>query len=337
MNGASLMLMLIATGQWARLAPLPDREGFAGMFAGVSHGVLIAAGGANFAEKKPWEGGTKSWYDTVYVLDRPDGQWKVAGKLPRPLAYGASVTFGERMVCVGGSDASRHYADAFALEWKNDSLTTVPLPSLASPLANASWAMVGHELFIAGGLENPDDTHTTHRVYRMDLAAPDAKWEQVQTWPGSPRMLAVAAGFDGSFFLAGGVDLHAGKDGKPERSYLRDAYRYEPGKGWTRIADLPRAVTAAPSPAPVDRDGFYILGGDDGLQIGVAPGSHRGFRDDILRYDAKADRWIDAGKIVAPRVTAPCVRWNDSWVVPSGEIRPGVRSPDVMRLVLGEK
>ena len=40
---------------WTQLPPLPDREGFAGMFAGISHGVSIAAGGANFPAGKPWE------------------------------------------------------------------------------------------------------------------------------------------------------------------------------------------------------------------------------------------------------------------------------------------
>ena len=69
-------------GKWAKLPAIPDKEGFAGAFAGVSHGSLIVAGGANFPDKKPWDGGKKIWYDTVFVLERPDGEWKVAGKLP---------------------------------------------------------------------------------------------------------------------------------------------------------------------------------------------------------------------------------------------------------------
>jgi hypothetical protein len=49
--------------KWASLPPLPDREGYAGSFAGVSDGVLLVAGGANFQDRRPWEGGTKVWYD----------------------------------------------------------------------------------------------------------------------------------------------------------------------------------------------------------------------------------------------------------------------------------
>ena len=56
-----------AAGGWERLPSLPDREGFAGLFAGVSGGALLVAGGANFPDAKPWEGGKKVWYDTVFV------------------------------------------------------------------------------------------------------------------------------------------------------------------------------------------------------------------------------------------------------------------------------
>jgi solute:Na+ symporter, SSS family len=45
--------------KWERLPSLPDKEGFAGPFAGTSRGVLLVAGGANFPEKKPREGGKK--------------------------------------------------------------------------------------------------------------------------------------------------------------------------------------------------------------------------------------------------------------------------------------
>ncbi|MBN9122927.1 MAG: galactose oxidase, partial [Planctomycetes bacterium] len=107
--------------------------------------------------------------------------------------------------------------------------------------------------------------------------------------------------------------------------------RYDPDTGWKRVADLPGPLAAGPSPAPADATGFYVLGGDDGSQIGATPDKHRGFSKTVLRYDPKAGRWAEVGTLTAPRVTVPCVRWNDSWVVPSGEIRPGVRSPEVWR------
>jgi len=72
-------------------------------------------------------------------------------------------------------------------------------------------------------------------------------------------MLAVAADFKGAFWLLGGVDLTLGSDGSTQRRYLTDAFRYDPLKGWKRIADLSHPVVAAPSPAPFDKKGIYLL------------------------------------------------------------------------------
>lgn len=325
--GILMLLVVPFAGRCADLPPLPDKEGFAGPFAGVSNGALLVGGGANFPEKKPWDGGKKVWYDTVFVLEKPSGSWTVAGKLPRPLGYGVSVTHGTGVVCVGGGDAERHYSTAFRLDWKVGKLITTDLPPLPKPLANGCGALVGDTLYVAGGQAKLEDPVLSKVTYRIDLAAAEPKWVETEACPGGGRMLAVAAGFDGAFWLVGGVDLVAGASGKAERKYLKDAYRYDPGKGWKRIADLPRPVAAAPSPAATDATGYFVLGGDDGTQVGVAPDKHRGFTKTVLHYHPKDDKWVEAGEVAAPRVTVPCVPWGTTWVVPGGEVRPGIRSP----------
>src|SRR5262245_2291083 len=125
---------------WSRLPPLPDHEGFAFPFAGVSHGALIVAGGANFPDKRPWEGGAKVWYDSVFVLERPGSDWKTGFKLQRPLGYGVSLTTSLGIVCLGGSDVARHYSDCFAIRWDGDALLQSPLPRLPCPCANSCGA-----------------------------------------------------------------------------------------------------------------------------------------------------------------------------------------------------
>src|SRR6478735_8290395 len=99
------------------LPPLPDPEGFAGGFAGTDHGALIFAGGSNFPGKKPWEGGVKVWYDGVFVLDAPEGQWKRVGRLPRAYGYGASVSTPHGVICIGGGDSDRNLADVLRIQW----------------------------------------------------------------------------------------------------------------------------------------------------------------------------------------------------------------------------
>src|SRR5258706_10700944 len=91
---------------WRQLPPLPDRVGFAGPFAGTSGGALIVAGGANFPDKMPWEGGRKVWYEAAFLLERTNGSWRSGFRLPRPLAYGVSVTTRDGVNCIGGSDAN---------------------------------------------------------------------------------------------------------------------------------------------------------------------------------------------------------------------------------------
>jgi N-acetylneuraminate epimerase len=315
--------------EWERLPPLPDREGFAGSFAGVTHGVLLVAGGSNFPDKKPWEGGKKAWYDAVRMLEKPNGEWREVGRLPRPLAYGVSVTHGDSVICVGGSNAVQHFAEAFRLEWKAGELRTTRLSPLPRPVANAGGVLVGDVLYIVGGQESPDARTTLHTVYRMDLSAVRPVWSEVERWPGPARMLAVTAGFDGKLWFVGGADLVRTDRDTVARRYLRDAYCYAPSRGWKQLADAPYPVVAAPSPAPVYSSGFYVLGGDDGSQVGAAPDRHCGFRTTILRFDARTGRWSEAGSTAAPNVTVPCLFWQDRWIIPSGEIRPGVRSPEV--------
>jgi N-acetylneuraminic acid mutarotase len=325
-------LVLPATAaewRWEKLPAIPDREGFAGMFAGVSGDTLLAAGGANFPDKKPWEGGKKVWDDRVFALDRPDGKWATIGKLPRPLGYGVSVSHRGGVVCVGGSNADGHYADCFRLEVQSGKLVTTSLPRLPEPIANSCGTLVGDTLYLAGGLSRPDAEKTLKVFLALDLAAKEPKWRELEPWPGRARMLSVPAEFDGAFWLISGTDLIARKGGLPVRQYLTDAYRYDPGNGWKRVADLPRAVVAAPSPTVAGASGPVVLGGDDGNDVATPPDRHPGFSKIVLRYDAKADRWIEDGKLVAPRCTVPLVLWKKSWVIPCGEVRPGVRSPEV--------
>ncbi|MBI5385249.1 MAG: galactose oxidase [Verrucomicrobia bacterium] len=314
---------------WETLPSLPDREGFAGAFAGVSEGVLLVAGGANFPGKKPWEGGKKVWYDTVFALEKPDGQWKVVGRLPRPLGYGIPVSTKLGVVCIGGSDADRHYAETFMLALSNGVARMPRLPSLPVPLANAAGALLGETVLVCGGSDQPGERAALNRLFALDLLAATPTWKELDPCPGQPRILPVAAALDGAFYLVGGAALE-NTNGQISRVYLRDAWRYEPGRAWRRVADLPKPSVAAPSPAPVFGSRFFIVGGDDGSLVGFKPVErHPGFPKTLLVYDTLKNEWSQTGEVPAPRATLPAVWWRDRFVLPSGEVRPGVRSPEV--------
>ncbi len=78
---------------WEKGPSVPDEHGFAGPFAGVSSGTLVVAGGANFPDSYPWEGGSKVWHDRIFLLPEGAKEWTVSSlRLPKALAYGVSVS-----------------------------------------------------------------------------------------------------------------------------------------------------------------------------------------------------------------------------------------------------
>ncbi len=320
---------------WSPLPTIPDAKGFAGPFAGVSGGALLVAGGANFPKAMPWEGGQKVWYDSVFVLPKPDSTWLSRFKLPRAIGYGVSATTKRGVLCAGGADAKEHFRDVFLLRWVGGQVEVQSLPSLPQPLANGCGALVGNTVYIAGGIDKPDATNTLKNFWALELTTADLHWRELEPWPGPARMLSVSGSQDGMFYLFGGTELTGDAQGKPVRHLLRDAYGYRPGEGWRRLADLPRAVVAAPSPAVTFGGRFLIVSGDDGERANFEPKSaHPGFPRDVLAYEPRADKWSRAGDSPLSRATAPVVEWQGHAVFPNGEVRPGQRTPEVWQLRL---
>ena len=61
---------------------------------------------------------------------------------------------------------------------------------------------------------------------------------------------------------------------------------------------------------------------------------HPGFSRTIRAYNAKPDTWTEVGVVpetFAPPVTVPVVPMRDGFfVIPSGEIKPGIRTTQVL-------
>ncbi len=337
--------------KWNELLSLPDSFGFAGSFAGISNGALIVAGGANFPDGgAPWTGSKKVWNDKIFVLDKPDGKWKLAGKLPQPLGYGVSISWNKKLICIGGSNGNGHTASVVSISYKGNRISLEKLPDLPQPLANSCGALLGNVIYIAGGLFKPESTSAAKIFWSLNLSedADKRTWKQEETWPGPSRMLSVAGINKGSFFLFSGTDLQTKPGEQPQRQYLKDAYQFTPKKGWKKIANLPMAVVAAPTPAYNIRNSLLIFGGDDGKlapQASVLKELHPGFSDEILSYNTGTNQWSSAGKIKTDKkadaatnpngsrwapVTTTMVVWNGDLIFASGEVRPAVRTPTVL-------
>lgn len=326
--------------EWSALPALPDAQGFAGGFCGVSGGALVFAGGANFPA--PVHDNAKVWHAGVFVLPAPDDLWRRVGDLPGPRGYGMSVTLGNELVCIGGDDADRVYAEAFALRWDGETLHRRELPALPEPLAYGGAARIGSTVFVVGGQHGKSVRSATARGYRLDLAAREPRWRPLPELPGGPRTLPfVIAQHDGrsdKLYVFGGRRHDPG--GPFGLAFLRDVWQFDPvAETWRRHADAPVPLMAGAAVATGQSHVMVLSYADGSILRAMAAAEtperdydHPGFPRTLYTYHTITDAWAEAGAIPASaqnQVTTTAVTWRGRFVVPSGEVRPRVRTPDV--------
>lgn len=326
--------------EWSELPPLPDPLGVAGPFTGLHRDALIVAGGANFAEPV-WEH-TKSWHDAIHVLVREgsDYRWIDGGKLRRPMAYGASVSTIDGVVCIGGCDADETVRDVFLVQFDPDTATVrvVDFPALPEPCAFGSATLLGDVIYLVAGQQGLSLDSASNQVWTLDLsnrASPETfRWQRLDPMPAPSRSLHLTvAQHDG---YAPAIYVISGRRQQGESiEFLRDVWQYTPStQTWRRRADAPVCVMAGTA-IDVGQSHLFVFGGDDGSlfqQADQLRDEHPGFPKQAWSYHTITDSWTSAGATPANQVTTTAVRWQDAIVIPSGEIRPRVRSARVWQI-----
>lgn len=322
--------------KWEKLPAIPDQQGFAGGYAGVCGMMLVFAGGANFPDKRPWEGGTKTWYDKVFTLEPGASEWREAGRLPKKSGYGLSLQLKDGFVIIGGGDAKENFAGVWKVtRAKNGALKFDDWPALPKPLAMLTGAVVKDYIYVFGGLESASVTEAANVFYRISIKNPAAGWETLPPCPGGGRFLATAGAAGGVFYIFSG----ARPDGtQAKRVWLTDAWSYDPAGGvWKKLADLPRAAVAAPPQAiPAGKRHLLVVGGDNGAQWEIRHPNHKGFPRTVFAYDTASDAWTTAGEAPFSLVTTSMAPWNGGFVIVSGEREPGIRSPEAWKAAVAK-
>ena len=336
--------------EWERLPDLPDALGVAGPFVGASKGALIVAGGANFPSPL-WET-SKRWHDAIWVLREVDGAWQWAkdeATLPRRTAYGACVTAPEGVVCVGGLDGKAVIRECVVLSWDPDRgrVRMSSLPAMPQGVAHAAAARVGRRVWLFCGMLSGELASATNHVWTLHLDHPDLGWRRGPSLPGPTRALALAVAQHGGrgervYVMSGRRQGAAGVE------LLSDCWEFNPRvvdlglvdaetgaydgpSPWRRRADAPRCVMAGTA-APLGDSHVVVLGGDAGENFGRAAelkDDHPGFIRRSLVYHTITDTWAEAGATPINQVTTWAVPFAGGVVVPSGEIRPRVRTRQV--------
>lgn len=335
---------------WEEMPELPDSLGVAGPFAGVHNDALIVAGGANFP-KPVWET-SKVWRDAIHVLVKRTGggyTWKDGGKLARPIAYGAAVSTKEGVVCIGGNDSAATFDEVFLLSWdaRAAKVTTTPYPSLPKTCAFSAATLIGQTIYVAGGQNGLSLESAMNNLWSLDLSKKDRPeefvWQELPPCPGPTRALNLTVsqhnGYDDCVYVISGRRQEGDADDPSSFEFLTDVWEYTPvTRQWRKRADAPRCVMAGTG-IGVGQSHIFVLGGATEklfFQSDELKDEHRGFIKESLAYHTITDTWIQAGTTPANHVTTIAVQWDDAIIVPSGEVRPRVRSSKVFRISLNK-
>lgn len=373
------------TVTWRQLADLPAADGTVSLgvsapFAGISNGKLLVAGGCNFADIPVAEGGQKVYYSDIYALDLaagPSAEWKQAGRLPQPLAYGASVTTPQGVICIGGNNRDSSSTAVFVLYWNVEEKRAEmkSLPNLPAPMDNLSAAYTDHRIYVAGG-NTRQVAANTFLCKDMSQSA-DSSWETLPCFPGSARVQPVLTAQHTKegicLFLAGGFQPIA--ENLPG-SISTDVISYQPTtQSWKKETQLPpladgalRSITGGCSVAFGDSSILYLGGVNydcflqamnrpillerakqagrlalvDTLQAESNaylrhPVAWYRFNTAFLRYNTFTREWSCAGEYEPlARAGAGCVFVGDSLIIINGELKPGIRTPEVHCALLQE-
>lgn len=330
----TLLLVGLTTTQAAETLPdIPDPKGRAGMMAAVilddaDRETILAAGGANFPGKPPWEGGTKVFYRDIFLLRQTEGRWswRKVGELPEPSAYAAFCATPDRrgLIIAGGANGERHLAAVWRVG--ADGHCQKFAPDLPQPRAYAGFGAVNGALALLGGSRSADATGALGSVAMLRLGQPTEGWRVSEDDPMQARILPLFGGDDSTLIWGGGCGLFA-QDGKPARAYLNDLQHANSRQQGAQFHGLATPLAAPAGPGVVVGTGLFFVGGDDGSHDGKPLAEHPGQSRDILHIDLETREPKVVGQWPTSLATAPLLRLGDDLVTISGETRPGVRTP----------
>lgn len=237
-------------------------EGISAPFAGVVGGNLWVAGGCNFPEIPAADGGRKVFYKDIFELSATsEGQasWHKVGELPSAVAYGASVSVPDGLLCMGGTDGERSLARVYLLtKGATNALEIKELSPLPVALDNFTAAFGGGFVYVAGG---QSDGKPSQAAFRMDYSK-SKTWERLPDVPGSGRLQPASAVQNNAlgpcFYLMGGYNPPCGSE---LAEIHTDGLVYDPKKGaWSSVAPI----------IPYGRKEAMALVGASGLPSGCA-------------------------------------------------------------------
>ncbi|MFV5685644.1 galactose oxidase [Flavobacterium sp. GB2R13] len=355
--------------EWKIAAQLQNTDGstslgFAGPINGISNDVLIVTGGANFQDKMPWEGGKKQYSKEIHVLQKCNDTYSwnknVHSTLPEPIAYCGSTSTDFGVVYVGGENENGLSNKAFILKWnlsKNE-VETKPLPNFPVAITNIGLTHNGNVVYAIGGDEA---TKSSDLFLSLDLNSSNPEWKTLPKLPIALANSVVVVQKDEdetSIYVIGGRTKKASGISDLHNTTFAFNIKKQIWESRANISDGKNTINfSAGAGVAVGNHSILIVGGDNGIvfhkietylsQIAQSNSvekkaklaaeknllntNHDGFYKGILLYDTDTNTWSTIGELpFLAHVTTTATMWNDKIVLSNGEIKPGIRTPDVM-------
>lgn len=351
---------------WSISLPLPipngsnSQFGLAGASSGLNNDVMLIAGGSNFAEGVPWKGGKKKYYDDIYVLKKEDKSFawaKKTYKLPFKLAYSATVTSPKGLVCIGGENEKGLSQKVIMLQWnaKNEEVEINFLTDLPIAITNASATILNNLIFLIGGEINNE---TLNSFYQLDISINNAQWEKLPNLPEALSHSVAVVQSEKIYLFGGRSKTESGISKLSNKAFCFNPKKKE-WKTLKNISDENKEIPALSAGLGLafGNEKILLIGGDKGnvffqietnnAKIALSKDeneksrlqtekvalleNHQGFSKDIYSYDIHKNTWSKFGEIpIITPVTTNIVKWDDIIFIPSGEIKPGIRTSNVL-------
>lgn len=330
------------------------QEGLAGSFFGKQGDWFILAGGANFPHGKPWEGGAKTFSKEIFVFSESNNQFQLitaSDNLPIGVAEGAYTSTSKGMLCIGGQTPYGLSSSVLLLNYNGKDVTVETYPELPFAVKNATAAIVNNRVYLLGGQK--EDGESTNQFLMLDLNSLDKGWQSMPNFPVAVSAATMSAQQDGeeiSLFVFGGRAI--GDDNLT--NFYSSVYNYRTSKNeWTTRSDIRLDETtlielSMAVSAPIGATHIALVGGDNGQifnqverainQNNVAARdslwiNHTGFNDKILLYNTVTDTWFELDNPrKTPVAVSSIVSDGKQIYIAGGEIRPGVRTPEIMKM-----
>lgn len=359
----------VLTISWKKISSIPDAGdaktslGLAGAINGVNNDVLIVAGGSNFPDKLPWEGGKKVYYDKIFVLEKNGYEYcwnkNVKSVLAQSIAYCGNTSTPSGIVYVGGENENGISNKCSLLTWnkKENAVDIKPLPELPVALTNIAVTNIDDVVYAVGGDEQ---NNSSNSFFSLDLKDKNLDWKKLPDLPVALANATVVAQNSKSvkmiFIIGGRSKTASGISDLHNTVFAFDIQKNQ----WKRCADISNDAhttnLSAAGGVALGNNEILITGFDNGkifhqietliskISKAKTPEEkqklteeknnlsiyHKGFDKSLLLYNTDSNAWTKIGELPFPaHVTTTDVKWGNEVIVSNGEIKPGVRTPDV--------